>query len=41
MNSLKPEEIVSVLKEEINNFEVKTSVKETGTVILLSVMLQG
>ena len=33
MNSLKPEEIVSVLKEEINNFEVKTSVKETGTVI--------
>lgn len=33
MNSYKPEEIVSVLKEEINQFEVKTDIKETGTVI--------
>ena len=33
MTSFKPEEIVSVLKEEINQFAVKTDVKETGTVI--------
>lgn len=33
MSNCKPEEIVSVLKEEINQFEVKTDIKETGTVI--------
>ena len=33
MNSLNPEEIVSVLKEEIKDFEMKTDIRETGTVI--------
>ncbi len=33
MSGLKPDEIVSVLKNEISDFEVKTSVEETGTVI--------
>ena len=33
MNPLKPEEIVSVLEQEIGNYEVKTDIRETGTVI--------
>ena len=33
MNSLNPEEIVSVLKEEIKDYEMKTDTRETGTVI--------
>lgn len=33
MNSLNPEEIVSVLKEEIKDYEMKTDIRETGTVI--------
>src|SRR5699024_4897516 len=33
VNPLKPEEIVSVLEQEIGNYEVKTDIRETGTVI--------
>ena len=29
----KPEEIVSILKEEISHYEEKTQVSETGTVV--------
>ncbi len=36
MSTFSPSDIISVLKSEINDYEIKTSVKETGTIISIN-----